>query len=157
VQGLRAKSKTLLRPRASRVRIGLEQFAVTSDTVAVSPGSRFRTAMMIAIIADAVQIVIFPFFVEGALSPAEDILDFGVGALLVNLLGWHWEFLPSFLAKLVPGVDLVPMWTMAVANVYRKTKRMKDPAEESVETQSALGEGKIIEGGVIDGGSSGQR
>jgi hypothetical protein len=113
--------------------------------------------MMIAIIADAVQIVIFPFFVEGALSPAEDILDFGVGALLVNLLGWHWEFLPSFLAKLVPGVDLVPMWTMAVANVYRKTKRMKDPAEESVETQSALGEGKIIEGGVIDGGSSGQR
>jgi hypothetical protein len=135
----------------------LEWFAMTSDTVAVSPGSRFRTAMMIAIIADAVQIVIFPFFVEGALSPAEDILDFGVGALLVNLLGWHWEFLPSFLAKLVPGVDLVPMWTMAVANVYRKTKRMTKPAEESVEPQAELGEGKIIEGGVIDGSASGRR
>ena len=109
--------------------------------------------MMIAIIADAVQIIIFPFFVEGALSPAEDILDFGVGALLVNLLGWHWEFLPSFLAKLVPGVDLVPMWTLAVANVYRKTKRMTEPAEENIETKAELGEGKIIEGGVIDGGS----
>ncbi len=130
---------------------------MTSDVVAVSPGSRFRTAMMIAIIADAVQIIIFPFFVEGALSPAEDILDFGVGALLVNLLGWHWEFLPSFLAKLVPGVDLVPMWTMAVANVYRKTKRMTEPAEERVETQAALGEGKVIEGGVIDSGSSSRR
>ncbi len=130
---------------------------MTSDAVAVSPGSRFRTAMMIAIIADAVQIIIFPFFVEGALSPAEDILDFGVGALLVNLLGWHWEFLPSFLAKLVPGVDLVPMWTMAVANVYRKTKRMTEPAEERVETQAALGEGKVIEGGVIDSGSSSRR
>jgi hypothetical protein len=31
--------------------------------------------------------------------------------------------LPSFLAKLVPGVDLVPFWTLAVANVYRRSKR----------------------------------
>src|ERR1017187_2860136 len=79
--------------------------------------------MMLAIIADALQIVIFPLFIEGAASPADDILDFGVGAVLVYLLGWHWEFLPSFFAKLVPGVDLVPFWTMAVANVYRKSKR----------------------------------
>src|SRR5271167_2725518 len=47
-------------------------------------------------------------------------------AVLVYLLGWHWEFLPSFLAKLVPGVDLVPFWTLAVANVYRKAKRMAE-------------------------------
>jgi hypothetical protein len=55
--------------------------------------------MMLAIIADALQIVVFPLFVEGALSPADDILDFGIAAVLVHLLGWHWEFLPSFLAK----------------------------------------------------------
>ena len=78
--------------------------------------------MILAIIADALQIVLFPVFVEGALSPADDVLDFGIGALMVNLLGWHWEFLPSFIAKLVPGVDLVPLWTIAVANVYRKSK-----------------------------------
>jgi hypothetical protein len=59
-------------------------------------------------------------------------------ALLVNLLGWHWEFLPSFLAKLVPGVDLVPFWTMAVANVYRKSKRIAVTAEESREQHAAL-------------------
>ena len=47
-----------------------------------------------------------------------------MGAVLATLLGWHWEFLPSFAAKLVPGVDLVPFWTMAVANVYRKQKRI---------------------------------
>src|SRR5271170_7125371 len=87
--------------------------------------------MMLAIIADALQIVVFPLFVEGALSPADDLLDFGIAALLVNLLGWHWEFLPSFLAKLVPGVDLVPFWTMAVANVYRKSKRIAVNAGES--------------------------
>jgi hypothetical protein len=86
--------------------------------------------MMLAIIADALQIVVFPLFVEGAVSPAEDILDLGVGAALVYLLGWNWEFLPSFLAKLVPGVDLVPFWTLAVANVYRRSKRIAVAAEE---------------------------
>ena len=104
---------------------------MTHDTVTISPGSRFRAAMVLAIVADALQIVVFPLFVEGALSPADDLLDFGIAAVLVHLLGWHWEFLPAFLAKLVPGVDLVPFWTMAVANVYRKSKRIVVTAEEN--------------------------
>jgi hypothetical protein len=97
--------------------------------------------MVLAIIADALQIVIFPLFVEGALSPADDVLDFGIAALLVHLLGWHWEFLPSFLAKLVPGVDLVPFWTMAVANVYRKSKQVA-VAEEEARQQHKVLEGR---------------
>jgi hypothetical protein len=80
--------------------------------------------MVLAIIADALQIVVFPLFVEGAASPADDILDFSMGTALFYLLGWHWEFLPSFLGKLVPGVDLAPFWTIAVASVYRRSKRM---------------------------------
>jgi hypothetical protein len=104
---------------------------ITDDKITISAGPRFRAAMILAIIADAVQIAVFPLFVEGALSPAEDVLDFGVGALMVHLLGWHWEFLPSFFAKLVPGVDMVPFWTMAVANVYRKSKRIAVEAEET--------------------------
>ena len=94
--------------------------------------------MVLAIIADALQIVVFPLFVEGALSPADDILDVGLAALMVHLLGWHWEFLPSFFAKLVPGVDLVPFWTMAVANVYRKSKQIAVAAEEKREQHAAL-------------------
>jgi hypothetical protein len=111
---------------------------VTHDAVTISPGPRFRTAMMVAIIADALQIVVFPLFIEGALSPADDLLDLGVAALLVQLLGWHWEFLPSFLAKLVPGVDLVPFWTLAVANVYRKSKRIAVTTEERRHQHDAL-------------------
>jgi hypothetical protein len=80
--------------------------------------------MILAIIADALQMIVFPLFVQGAASPADDALDLGVGAVLMYLLGWHWEFLPSFLGKLVPGVDLVPLWTLAVANVYRKSKQV---------------------------------
>jgi hypothetical protein len=106
---------------------------VTQDTIAISPGSRFRAALILAIVADAIQIVVFPLFVEGAVSPADDILDLGIGVVLVRLLGWHWELLPSFLAKLVPGVDLVPFWTMAVASVYRKSKRIAIATEESPE------------------------
>ena len=96
------------------------------DAITISPGPRFKTAMVLAIAADAVQLVVFPMFVEGALSPADDLLDLGIAAMMVRLLGWHWEFLPSFLAKLVPGADLVPFWTIAVANVWRKAKRQAD-------------------------------
>jgi hypothetical protein len=103
----------------------------TGEPYSITPGMRFRTALILAVIADALQIVLLPLFVEGAESPADDLLDLGVGAALVSLLGWHWEFLPSFLAKLVPGVDLVPLWTMAVANVYRKSKRELVVAEDT--------------------------
>jgi hypothetical protein len=113
---------------------------MTEEAITISPGPRFQAAMILAILADALQIIVFPAFVEGAISPADDILDFGIAALLINLLGWHWEFLPSFLAKLVPGVDLVPFWTMAVINVYRKSKRIAVNKEESRERHPTLTE-----------------
>ena len=65
----------------------------------------------------------FPLFVEGALSPLDDILDLVVAVALTGLVGWHWEFMPSLIGKLVPGVDMVPLWTLAVAAAYRKSKR----------------------------------
>jgi hypothetical protein len=119
---------------------------VTDEGITILPGSRFRAAMVLAIIADALQIIVFPLFVEGAVSPADDVLDFGIGAMMIYLLGWHWEFLPSFLAKLVPGVDLVPFWTMAVANVYRKSKRIAVAAEESREDSSVIKDRPVLEG-----------
>ena len=100
------------------------------DRIIVSPGPQFKTAMLVAVLADALQLVIFPMFAEGAFSPADDVLDLGVAGLLTHLLGWHWEFLPSFFAKLVPGVDLVPFWTMAVVNVYRKAKRVAETEKQ---------------------------
>jgi hypothetical protein len=108
------------------------------EAVTISPGSRFRAALVLAILADALQIIVFPLFIEGAVSPADDVLDFGIGAVLIYLLGWHWEFLPSFLGELIPGVDLVPLWTLAVANVYRKSKKTIVIAEESREKQPQL-------------------
>ena len=83
---------------------------------------RLKAALGLAIVADIVQLIVLPLVIEGAASPADDLFDLGVGGLLSLLLGWHWEFLPSFAGKLVPGVDLAPLWTLAVANVYRRNK-----------------------------------
>ena len=101
-----------------------------ADDITISPGPQFKTAMLLAVLADALQLVVFPLFVAGAISPAEDILDLAVAIALTRLLGWHWEFLPSFLIKLVPGVDLVPFWSMAVASVWRKEKQVAATAAE---------------------------
>jgi hypothetical protein len=110
-----------------------------SDSLTPSTSSRFPLAMILALAADAVQIIVFPLFGEGALSPADDILDVAVAAILVRLLGWHWEFLPAFAAELVPGVDLVPFWTLGVANVYRKWK-------QNSAIDEAPGTAQVIEG-----------
>ncbi len=97
--------------------------------VTMSAGPRLRIAMVLAVLADVLQLAVLPFVIEGAESPADDVLDLCVGGLLTWLLGWHWEFLPSFAAKLVPGVDMIPLWTLAVANVYRKSKQVAVAAE----------------------------
>jgi hypothetical protein len=111
---------------------------MADDSFLNSPRACFRAAMVLAMVADAVQIVVFPLFVEGALSPLDDILDVIVGVALFRLIGWHWEFLPSFAAKLVPGVDLVPLWTLAVANVYRRWKHVEAAGDQIEEHQAAL-------------------
>ena len=39
---------------------------------------------------------------------------------MIRLLGWHWAFLPTAAAKLIPGADLFPTWTTAVWFVTRR-------------------------------------
>src|SRR5208282_6242863 len=78
------------------------------------------------------------FFAEGALSPADSVLDIVVGIVLVRLLGWHWAFLPTLAAELIPGLDLFPTWTAAVWFVSRqKGKEMADGWQEAQPTDSS--------------------
>jgi hypothetical protein len=53
------------------------------------PANPRRTALAIAVLADALQIVFFPMFVEGAFSPLDDLLDIAVAWMLIHLLGWQ--------------------------------------------------------------------
>lgn len=86
-----------------------------------------RLAWLVAIAADAIQAVAFPIFMEGALSPANAVLDAVVALLLARLLGWHWAFLPSLAAELIPGLDLFPTWTAAVWYVTRREVHPGEP------------------------------
>ncbi|MGA9529658.1 MAG: hypothetical protein WBS24_16200 [Terriglobales bacterium] len=86
-----------------------------------------RLAWAVAIGADALQILAFPFFVEGGGSPADSVLDFLVAIVLTRLLGWHWAFLPSLAAEVIPGVDLFPTWTAAVWFVTRQQVKSSEP------------------------------
>jgi hypothetical protein len=78
-----------------------------------------RIAWVVAIAADVLQIAAFPLFAEGALSPADSALDLIVAFVMIRLLGWHWAFLPTAAAKLIPAADLFPTWTAAVWFVTR--------------------------------------
>jgi hypothetical protein len=93
------------------------------DSIKAMKAPEHRMAWLVAIAADALQILAFPFFAEGGVSPADTVLDIAVAAILTKLLGWHWAFLPTLAAELVPGLDLFPTWTAAVFFVTRQRVR----------------------------------
>ena len=61
------------------------------------PPTRAGWALLLAIAADGFQMALAPIFLEGALSPLNDLLDVAMGAAMVALIGWHFAFLPTFL------------------------------------------------------------
>jgi hypothetical protein len=77
----------------------------------------FRAALSVAITADAVQIIGLPLFAGGGFSPADTAIDVAAAVILSRLLGWHWAFLPTMFAEMMPAFDLFPTWTAAVLYV----------------------------------------
>jgi hypothetical protein len=73
-----------------------------------------RIAMFVALASDFIQIVGFPVFFEGALSPFDDILDVVTAVVLLILCGPRWQFALAFVLELVPGLSLFPTWTTFV-------------------------------------------
>ena len=71
---------------------------------------RIWIARGVAVLVDFAQVALLP----AELTPLNNGVDVGTAVAMVGLLGWHWAFLPTFLAELVPFVDLVPTWTLAV-------------------------------------------
>ena len=86
------------------------------QTHAVSP-SRKKAALVVAAVADLVQLGFFPVFGEGALSIPDDVLDVIVAVALFALLGFKLRVLLALAIELVPGVALFPSWTAVVATL----------------------------------------
>jgi hypothetical protein len=86
----------------------------------------FRLAWAVALAADGIQILLLPLFLEGGFSPVDGLVDLCAAFVLSRLLGWHWAFLPTLFAELVPGLDLFPTWTAAVAYVTVQHSRSNE-------------------------------
>ena len=71
---------------------------------------RILAARLIAVAVDLAQYALLP----AELTPLNNVVDVLTGIAMLSLVGWNWAFLPTFLAELVPFVDLVPSWTLAV-------------------------------------------
>jgi hypothetical protein len=99
-----------------------------SDAIEPFKSRDLRNAWLVALAADGIQILLLPFFVAGVLSPATVLVDFAAAMVLTRLLGWHWAFLPTVVAELVPGFDLFPTWTAAL--LYVTWRRSNQPPHE---------------------------
>ena len=61
----------------------------------------------VAVIADTIQLFLGPLGWAGV----DDAIDVVVMVVLSITLGFHPLFLPTFVAKLIPVVDMFPTWT----------------------------------------------
>ena len=71
---------------------------------------RVWIARALAVLVDLSQVALLP----AELTPLNNAIDVATAIAMVSLVGWHWAFVPTFLAEMVPFVDLVPSWTLAV-------------------------------------------
>jgi hypothetical protein len=78
------------------------------------PSRRKKIALVIAALADAIQLGLFPVFAEGALSVPDDALDAVVALALLLTLGWRWRLAGALAIELIPGAALFPSWTACV-------------------------------------------
>ena len=91
-----------------------------------------RLALFVAIAADTLQIVALPLFATGGFSPADIAIDILAALILSRLLGWHWAFLPTFFAEVIPAFDLFPTWTAAVLYVSWQRRQNSPPPRGGV-------------------------
>jgi len=92
--------------------------------------ARVRAAWVVAILVDAIQLGTSPMELAGPLVWfIETGADLVTAIVMIWLLGFHWVFLPSFITKVLPFVDLAPTWTAAVFFVTRARRKTAAPKE----------------------------
>jgi len=88
--------------------------------------SRLRTAWVVAVAVDGIQLITSPAELTGPIAwvieAAVDLVTMGV---MIFLVGFHWALLPSFVTKLLPLIDLAPTWTLALFIATRDPRKLK--------------------------------
>jgi len=99
--------------------------------------TRMGLALLIALVADALQILL-------AVPPVPEIVDGIAAVFAVWLLGFHLLLLPTFLVELIPAVDMLPTWTGCVVAVIALRKRAQSAAPP-VQPQAPAGQTPLPE------------
>jgi hypothetical protein len=84
-------------------------------------------AVGVAGFVDLLQLVVFPAFGWGILSPMQSALDVMTVLVLASICGLKWQFMAGFVLELVPGLALFPTWT-AVAITLPSAATRGEPA-----------------------------
>lgn len=78
---------------------------------------------------DGLQMITSPAELTGpmawVLEAGVDLVTMGV---MIFFVGSHWAFLPSFVTKLLPFVDLAPTWTLAIFIATRDRRGLASSA-----------------------------
>jgi hypothetical protein len=134
VSDLIAKPETGLDLKAQ----GAKQAALLARSkvgpAAVDPKRR-KIALVVAGLADLIQMGGFAIFGEGILSVPDDILDGVVALLLVFILGFRWRLLFTLGLELVPFATLFPSWTAVVMSL--PTAQIAEPGDKALPPPAA--------------------
>jgi hypothetical protein len=98
-------------------------FSDFTDVPSMTP-ARVRSAYAVAVITDALQMILGPF----GWVFADEILDIIAAAAMWRLLGFHPLLLPTFAIEFLPVSDMLPLWTGCVAMVIATRRRQETPA-----------------------------
>lgn len=90
------------------------------DVPTLTP-TRVRAAYVVAVVTDALQMVLGPF----GWAFADEILDVIAAAGMWRLLGFHPLLLPTFAIEFLPVSDMLPLWTGCVALVVASRQRQQ--------------------------------
>lgn len=88
---------------------------------------RIFAAITVALIADALQILLLPL----AWTFSESAVDVTAMLLVMWLIGFHFLLLPTFAIEFIPVMDSFPTWTACVITViflHRKQPPPKPPS-----------------------------
>ena len=125
----RLAARRRLNPQAGRLRYYFQAMKTNMSR------STLTVAYAVAICADLMQICFIPLLPDGFLNPLDDFSDAIACIILIRLIGFHFAFLPSFLVKLVPFVEIVPTWTVAV---FIATRNLRAPVAPVVDVPSEV-------------------
>ncbi len=88
---------------------------------------RIWFAIIVALVTDAAQFLLGLLLGPVGWTFVDDTLDVIAMILTCWALGFHVLLLPTFVIKLIPVADMIPLWTGCVAAVVALRRRGQRP------------------------------